>query len=80
MSTLEILFGAVGFFAGAIVLWAYSAFKKAEPMLVLKAAISGINKLAAFENKTPETLAKAAAEEARMKALKDALKDAAAKL
>lgn len=84
MSTTDLFFVAIAFFVGMVVCailgYLYLMFKKAEPALLVKGLISGINKLLAFENKTPEALAKAAAEDAHMKALKDSLKDVAAKL
>lgn len=80
MSTSELFFVAVGFFAAAFLCAVYALFKKNEKNLALRGAIVGINKLVALENQTPQDQAKAAAAEAHTKALKDALKDAASKL
>lgn len=80
MSTTDLFFVAVAFFAGVFVCAACSLFKKYEKNLALRGAIVGINKLVALENLSPQDQAKAAAAEAHTRALKDALKDAASKL
>lgn len=80
MSTTDLFFLAIGFFACALLGGVWLLFKKNEKTLALRGAIVGINKLVSLENQTPQDQAKAAAAEAHMKALRDALKDAASKL
>jgi hypothetical protein len=80
MSTTDLFFVAVAFFAGVFIAALYGLFKKNEKNLALRGAIVGINKLVSLENLTPDQQAKAAADEAHTQALKNALKDAAAKL